>query len=471
VSRTFSIEIPFGTNGEPPTEFRIFRAGVNDSKQGPVLFDDVAASRVMSDYEKHGIAPIIDLEHLSLENPQRSVNYDPDARGDFQLELRAAEKPVAGAKSDLWAVHVTWTADGRERLASRRQRYFSPAFYVESVGEGKPERVVELVNVALCAQPALDRIQPLAASRARSASRNLRTFEAPNMDQDQLAALAEAFDLDPSSSLADIVQAAAAFVKEFEDAVNGEPPPSTGDGDNPAGEESYEADPAAMLRKYAEKFVAKLGAVALVARRAKPNDRALAAFRSTVLRETNATTTEEATDAILTWKKSHLELARETKRIAEERAALEARDKYETVKALARLGYFTPIQAWETDKDGIPQGPNDDKGIEGKLSTFAKRFTLPELKAELKKLGGKAQPGPRGLGDPNAATPPAAGHTSVEVTLADGKKHLVELSEREVDNVKKRVGAKASDEALRGALVKYATLKANTDLKAGKKAS
>ncbi len=140
-----------------PTEFLIFRAGVNDSTQGPVTFDAEAAAMVMKAYGDHGVDKMIDLEHRSLDWD----DADPDARGWCQLAVRSGE---------LWAVNVTWTPDGEARLKARTQRYTSPAFMCTYVAaeDGDPqggfERVSRLINVAMCSMPASYGLEPLVAS-------------------------------------------------------------------------------------------------------------------------------------------------------------------------------------------------------------------------------------------------------------------------------------------------------------------
>lgn len=144
-------EILLPVGDEPPTEFRVFAKGTNESVKGPALFDEAGASAVMAAYEQHGVDIAIDLEHLSLDT--YSPNYDPDARGWCKLAIRNGE---------LWAVDVKWTEDGAERLRSKRQRYVSPAFYVDD-----EERVVELLNIAICAMPATHEAPPLVAATTR----------------------------------------------------------------------------------------------------------------------------------------------------------------------------------------------------------------------------------------------------------------------------------------------------------------
>lgn len=148
ITRTLATELP----AEPPTEFRIFAPGINQSLKGPTLFDAKAAQDVMAAYRKHGCDLMIDLEHESLaDRPLRPDSKD--ARGWFQLDLRP--------DGSLWAVNVRWTPDGERRLRERTQRYISPAFLPT-----EDDRPSWLVNVALCAMPATDHIAPLVAASA-----------------------------------------------------------------------------------------------------------------------------------------------------------------------------------------------------------------------------------------------------------------------------------------------------------------
>lgn len=135
---------------EPPTEFRIFRAGENPSTKGVVLFDADAARTVIAAWERWGNDLMIDLEHQSLDANASSREDAPDARGWCRLEVRDGE---------LWAVDVRWNPDGERRIRERRQRYVSPTFFYDDDG-----RVLEIVNIALCAMPATHDAQPLIAA-------------------------------------------------------------------------------------------------------------------------------------------------------------------------------------------------------------------------------------------------------------------------------------------------------------------
>jgi len=159
---------------ELPAEFRLFKAGENETTKGAFVFDDVAAESVMAAYRTHGVDLVIDLEHLSLDDG--SVNFDPDARGWCALELRDGE---------LWAVNVRWTSDGHTRLADKRQRYVSPAF----AWDKQSRRVMEIVNIALTAMPATHGTPALVAASA--------TKKGSDMDPKQIEAVMKAAGLDP----------------------------------------------------------------------------------------------------------------------------------------------------------------------------------------------------------------------------------------------------------------------------------
>jgi len=147
--------IDVAVDGEaPPSEFRLFKAGENETTKGTFIFDAEAARAVMAAAaQRDGVDYPIDLEHLSLESTD-SRGFDPDARGWFQLAVRNGE---------LWAVNVRWTPDGQRRLSERTQRYVSPAFTVDD-----EDRVTEIVNVALVAMPATHGTPALVAANRRS---------------------------------------------------------------------------------------------------------------------------------------------------------------------------------------------------------------------------------------------------------------------------------------------------------------
>jgi len=152
--RTFAREIDIGEGDTLPTEFCLLKHGVNETSKGSILFDDAAASSVMSEYARGGVELPIDLNHEMLDPQTMRVRRDAgDALGWFKLELRG---------KDLWMTNIRWNDEGRERLLKRKQRYFSPAvMHLENA------QAVELINVALVARPATYNTRPLiAASRS-----------------------------------------------------------------------------------------------------------------------------------------------------------------------------------------------------------------------------------------------------------------------------------------------------------------
>ena len=142
------------SDGDPlPSAFRIFSAGVNESTQGPLIFDEKSAELVMAQYVEHGVDVCIDLQHDSVDAAARAMRDDAaDARGYCKLAVRDGE---------LWAVDVTWSPDGERRLRERRQRYISPV----AIYDEKTLRVTELFNLALVSMPASHNAVPLVASR------------------------------------------------------------------------------------------------------------------------------------------------------------------------------------------------------------------------------------------------------------------------------------------------------------------
>lgn len=152
------------SSGEPPTEFRIFVHGWNDTEKGQYLFDAEAASLVLEAYRTWGVDLAIDLEHQMLEC---EIPADPtarDARGWCGLEVRP--------DGSLWAVNVQWTEDGASRLKGKRQRYISPAFSFDL----DTRQVISLTNIALVSMPAT-RGTPALMSK-RNKARDLRKLSA-----------------------------------------------------------------------------------------------------------------------------------------------------------------------------------------------------------------------------------------------------------------------------------------------------
>lgn len=141
---------------EPPKEFRLFRAGANETTKGVFLFNEESQKSVMDAFVKHGAELVLDYEHKMLEWGARAD--DMIAAGWFLPELRDGE---------LWATNVRWTPKATAHLRNAEWRYTSPAFVT-----GEDGRILELINTAITNLPATHGLDALVAAAARFLSRN-----------------------------------------------------------------------------------------------------------------------------------------------------------------------------------------------------------------------------------------------------------------------------------------------------------
>jgi phage I-like protein len=138
-----------------PTEFRIFRVGINHSEKGDFLFDAESATSVMAEYRAHGKPMLLDYNHgttLLAPTPEQAISA-----GQFIPEVRA---------DGLWATAIKWAERARAFLAAAEYRLFSPFFEHEAA----TGRITRLINVALTNLPALDHIDALVAAHAHVAA-------------------------------------------------------------------------------------------------------------------------------------------------------------------------------------------------------------------------------------------------------------------------------------------------------------
>lgn len=276
-----------------PVEFRLFHAGVNESAKGPALFDELAAADVMADFARSGVDQIIDLEHDSLSPETRMLRADAaDARGHYRLEVRPGP--------ELWAVGVRWNDDGAERIRSKRQRYTSPAFYLNS----KTGRVLRVRNVALVSMPATFGAEPLIAASLGDPR------EINRMNPETIKKAIEALKSEDA-------KAALAILEEMVmSAATGEQPEAA-----PVGEAALGcADPPKP----------EIGA---------PEEKALS-------RELSALTGKQSAGEIVAVFRS---MSERLGVIEADRAALDNSARVELVGELVKLGAETPATAWEGD--------------------------------------------------------------------------------------------------------------------------
>lgn len=317
----------FDVSEDPARAVRIFRAGVNDSTQGPVLFDETAAKLVMESFAARAIDGMIDLEHLSLDDSTPS--FDPDARGYYWLEIR--RDATGGA--ELWML-PRWNAEGEARIREKRQRYVSP-FFAWKLTEDGQRRVTSVRNVGLVANPATHGAQPLIAASARKSRRtipgrcpargtiamadDIESKGPQGMTPERLSTMMEGLGLPADSPIADLVALLRSTLMELE----GTPAPTA---ETPT--EEAAADPAADPAKVEEDKPAVMAATARLMRLA------------------DRPTFSQALDQVETWRQSHMKLAEGEAKLAAERAAMESTERRTLAVELVKLGAELPATVW-----------------------------------------------------------------------------------------------------------------------------
>ena len=148
-----------GKPRQPPTEFRLFRYGVNATAKGDFVFDEQSASSVMAAYTARQTPIMGDYEHQSLAVPPIKA---PASITQFVPEVRYD----AGGKPELWATQVQWTNVAKAHLEAGEYRLYSPAFLPDKDGV----RIESLINVALTNLPATFGLEPLVAASAANPS-------------------------------------------------------------------------------------------------------------------------------------------------------------------------------------------------------------------------------------------------------------------------------------------------------------
>jgi len=279
---------------DPPTEFKLFSKGKNESTKGNFLFDDVAAKSVMSEYEAHGVDLMIDYDHASLSASPVDPANAGKAAAWFNLELRNGE---------LWAVNVRWTEPADGAIRRKEWRYFSPAFTVAKDG-----RVGSLLNVAVTNIPALHGIEPLVA-----ASKVALDARGGQMDP---KVMAEGLD---ALIKGDAKKCMAIFKSLIVSAASGGAAPETEDPSTPPPE------PPAEMNE-------------------------IAAASARLMKLTSAGDFMSAVEMVDTFRKSHLELEVERARLSKEREVLDSAKRRKLGAELVTLGGKAPAHVWADEK-------------------------------------------------------------------------------------------------------------------------
>jgi phage I-like protein len=143
--------------GGPPKEFRVLKAGANESVYGAYQFTAESQSACMAHQSaKNGRETLIDWEHAAVRGYSNDPAKTGKAAGWCKLECRDGE---------LWAVACRWTKAAKEAMTAEgddapEYRYFSPVFEYD-----RETRVIgACTSVGLTNVPALMDLPALAAS-------------------------------------------------------------------------------------------------------------------------------------------------------------------------------------------------------------------------------------------------------------------------------------------------------------------
>jgi len=127
-----------------PNRFQLVPWGHVRTGKGDLIVDDGAAANVSAAFERGGIDLVVDLEHQTLGGQY--------ARSDGAAPAQGWIRGLEVIPGDGIYAHVDWTPEGRERLASRSYRYFSPVFIVDK----KSRRLKSIQSCALTNIPAME---------------------------------------------------------------------------------------------------------------------------------------------------------------------------------------------------------------------------------------------------------------------------------------------------------------------------
>lgn len=350
--RPFSVRhlsVTLGPDGQPPTEFRLFSYGWNDTEKGKFLFDQKAAADVMSAYKKWSVDVSIDLEHQMLDDQPSPDPTSKDARGWCNLELKA--------DGSLWAVNVKWTPDGEARLTQKRQRYISPAFSFDP----ESKRIEQIINVAITSIPATHGTPALVAASRKKQQMTKQGKKALAM----IAALAasggmtsalvskamQALQDQDGDAALDILKAIIASAAGGEPDADGEGDPSDGPDSSAVPEQNSAAGANPKDDNNAPPNAQNENGPP-----AKPEKASVVgAAISNLLRLTGANSLSEAVSKAAEYQASHMELETGRQALAKEREVLESAERRKLCAELVKLGAEFPSTIWEDMASKTPK--------------------------------------------------------------------------------------------------------------------
>ena len=143
--------------GKAPTAFRIWKAGLNKTDKGDVVFSEHSAELLMAEQAMRGNLYAIDVDHLSLS--EKAPPESRKAAGWNRLAVR-----LSNEGPELWTTDCEWVDFARVGLEKDppEWRYFSPAFDVST----STNEVISYLNTALTNNPATWSVTALASRGA-----------------------------------------------------------------------------------------------------------------------------------------------------------------------------------------------------------------------------------------------------------------------------------------------------------------
>jgi len=192
---------------------QLFPAGVFNAERGalrgkgPWRIDAQSAARLIAAVAQRKNDIMIDYDHqllLAATNGQKAVAAGWIGTGT--LEWRDAPDPKPG----LYAQNPRWTAAAVAHIAADEYRYQSPVFsYDANTGD-----VLDIINVALTNNPAIDDMQPVTLAAASALMGNMHptdktTTEHPMEQLLQLLGLAADADMAAACGAIEALQAKA----------------------------------------------------------------------------------------------------------------------------------------------------------------------------------------------------------------------------------------------------------------------
>lgn len=225
-----------------PSRFLLLKDGDLDIMGLDLHLDSAAATRIIDEFQEHGVDLVIDFEHASRDVDFKIRDKAPAAGWIKKLEYVPGE--------GLFAANVEWTEEGKRLVEAKEIKYVSPVIgSLKTTGE-----LTRLHSVAICNRPRTREMPELLAAKYDNNNENLWILGGNNMptdtskadqkldaaqdeppvepgltltaDQKMMARLSDLLGLPDEAGLLDILTAAVAKLSTG-DGDEGEPPAET----------------------------------------------------------------------------------------------------------------------------------------------------------------------------------------------------------------------------------------------------